>query len=148
MSVIWASSGGAPAAAPIPSIALLRKKMVTHPLIPNIWVAAAPSSAPPVISARGAMASDNIPMGAANSSSAPKDTAPKIPTSAASIFEPRPARSARYRPTRIALAPPAIRMKALPASAIGSRRHARANAAASSQVPVCSSIIIVEAVLQ
>src|SRR5258708_1339879 len=38
---MWASSGGAPAAAPRPSIALLRKKMLTHPLIPNICVAIA-----------------------------------------------------------------------------------------------------------
>ena len=65
-------------------MALLTKKMLTHPVIPNICVATAPSSAPPVMSARGAIASDNIPIGTAERSSAPNDTAPKVPTSAAS----------------------------------------------------------------
>src|SRR6266849_1692037 len=62
-SVMWASSGGAPAAAPRPSIALLRKKMLTHPLIPSICVAIAPSNAPPAMRIRGAIASDKHPRG-------------------------------------------------------------------------------------
>jgi len=47
-------------------------------------------------------------------SSAPKETAPRVPTRAAFTFYPRFARFARYRPTKTPLAPDDILIKPLP----------------------------------
>jgi hypothetical protein len=91
------------------------------------------------MSARGAIASDNI-RGHGKHSSAPKDMAPerhgsKCPDECSVHLCTVIREIGEIQPTRTRLAPPAIRMKAFPSSAIGRRCRARARLPASAKAP-------------
>jgi hypothetical protein len=69
-------------------------KTPTSCVTPKSSVASAASDAPPVISVRADTASDSMPSGTAPSNSAPNDIVARVPTSAAPMLKPRPAKSA------------------------------------------------------